>query len=67
MDVSEIRAKLNRLHIERIEAESVGLTACDAYMRDLENEISECLAAYLGAAVTEIAVARAELSGRLEG
>ena len=67
MDVSEIRAKLNRLHIERIEAESVGLTACAAYMRDLENDISECRAAYLGAVVTEIAVARAELSGRLEG
>lgn len=67
MDPSEIRAQLNRLHLERLEAESVGLTACEAYMRDLENEISECRAAFVGAAVTELAVARAELSGRLVG
>jgi hypothetical protein len=45
----------------------VGLTACEAYMRDLENEISQCRAAFVGAAVTELAVARAELAGRLIG
>ena len=36
-------------------------------MTDLENEISETRAAFVGAAVTEIAIARGELSGRLFG
>jgi hypothetical protein len=36
-------------------------------MQDLQDEISECCATFLGAAVTEIAVARAKLSGRLVG
>jgi hypothetical protein len=67
MYTSEIRARLDRLHVERLEAEFAGLTACEAYMRDLENEISECRAAFVGAAVTEIAVARGELYGRLLG
>jgi hypothetical protein len=67
MDPAEIRAHLRRLRQERLEAESVGLTACDAYLRSLETETSEWLAAYVGASVTELAVARAELSGRLIG
>jgi len=67
MNTSELRAHLNRLQLERLEAESVGLTACEAYMQDLEDEISECRAAFVGAAVTELAIARAELSGRLVG
>jgi hypothetical protein len=67
MYASEIRARLNRLSLERLEAETVGLTACEAYMQDLEEEISQCRAAFVGAAVTEIAVARSELSGRLLG
>jgi hypothetical protein len=67
MYASEIRAQLDRLHLERLEAEAAGLTRCAAYMADLEGEIVECRAAYVGAAVTEIAIARAELSGRLVG
>jgi hypothetical protein len=67
MNASEIRAHLNRLHLERLDAEAVGLAACQAYMQDLEDEISECRAAFVGVAVTEIAVARGELSGRLLG
>jgi hypothetical protein len=67
MYTSEIRAHLNRLHLERLEAESAGLGANEAYMADLDNEISECRAALVGAAVTEIAIARAELSGQLTG
>jgi hypothetical protein len=67
MYASQIRAHLERLNLERLEAESVGLTACRAYMKDLDEEISECRAAFVGAAVTEIAVARGELSGRLLG
>lgn len=67
MNTSELRAHLSRLQLERLEAASVGLTACEAYMQDLEDEISECRAAFVGAAVTELAIARAELSGRLVG
>jgi hypothetical protein len=67
MYTSEIRAQLDRLNQERLEAEATGLTRCAAYMADLEEEIAECRAAYVGAAVTEIAIARAELSGRLVG
>jgi hypothetical protein len=67
MYASEIRAQLNRLYLERLEAESAGLSKCAAYMSDLEDEISDYRAAFLGAAVTEIAIARADLSGRLIG
>ena len=38
-----------------------------AYMDDLEHEISCCRGAYVGAAVTEIAVLRGVLSGPLSG
>jgi hypothetical protein len=64
---AELRARLDRLHLERLEAESVGLTRCRPYMEDLEQEISECRAALAGATVTDIAVARAELYGPLVG
>jgi hypothetical protein len=67
MYVTELRARLTQLQAERVDAEEIGLTACDAYIRDLDAEISECRAAFVGAAVTEIAVARAELSGRPAG
>lgn len=67
MYASEIRAHLTRLQLERIEADAVGLTNCEAYMADLDDEISLCRAVFVGAAVTEIAVARGELSQRLYG
>jgi hypothetical protein len=67
MNASDLRAHLARLQLERVEADAVGLTGCESYMADLEEEISLCRAAFVGAAVTEIAVARAELSGRLAG
>jgi hypothetical protein len=67
MTASEIRAQLHRLHWEMLEAESAGLGACAAYMRDLQNEISECRAALVGASVIELAVARAERAGPLVG
>jgi hypothetical protein len=67
MYASELRDRLSRLHSERREAEAHGLGDCGAYMRDLTREISECQAAFVGAAVSEIAVARAEIMGRLVG
>jgi hypothetical protein len=67
METTQIRAHLQLLELERFEAQSAGLDRNEAYMRDLHSEISEARAAYLGAAVTEIAIARGELYGRLFG
>jgi hypothetical protein len=67
MNSHELRVRLDELALERLEAESAGLTACESYMKDLENEICECRVALVGAAVTEIAVARAEFYGSLQG
>ena len=67
MNASDLRTHLTRLQLERIDADEVGLARCEAYMTDLDDEISLCRAALAGAAVTEIAVARGELSGRLVG
>ena len=67
MYASEIRARLDRLGLEVLEAHSSGLTASEAYMKDLEEEISQCRAALAGASVTELAIARAELHGPLVG
>jgi hypothetical protein len=67
MYASEIRARLDELHLERLQAEAVGLGRNAASMSDLEDEIRHHRAAFVGAAVTEIAVARAELSTRLNG
>jgi hypothetical protein len=67
MYASELRARLSRLHSERRAAEAHGLADCEAYMRDLTQEITECQAAFVGAAVSELAVERAEVMGRLVG
>ena len=67
MNSSQIRAQLARLELELIGAEKVGLTTNETYMADLEEEIFECRAVLALAAVTELAVARAEESGRLLG
>lgn len=63
----EIRARLARLEFERIDAEEVGLTQNETYMADLEEEIFEWRAVLVLTAVTELAVARAEVDGRLDG
>jgi hypothetical protein len=60
---AELRAHLNDLFREWVLAEATGLVDCEAYMADLVAEIVECRLAFLAAAVTEIAVLRAELSG----
>jgi len=59
----EIQIRLKELHAERLLAASEGLAANPLYMADLEDEIIELSAAYVGAAVTEIATLRAALSG----
>ena len=63
----DLRVRLDELRAERLLAWSHGLTANPAYMVDLDDEIAEAAAAYVGAAVTEMATLRAELFGPQEG
>jgi hypothetical protein len=63
MSVDETRSQLLQLHEERALAVENGLEGCEAYMADLEQDISIWRAAYLTAAVTEIASFRAQLGG----
>jgi hypothetical protein len=67
MNPSHIRVQLARLQLERLDAQDVGLTGNDTYMADLEEEIFETRAILELAAITELAVARAQASGRLLG
>jgi hypothetical protein len=64
---AEIRMRLQQLAVERLEAEASGLDRDTAYMADLEEEVANCRAAFVGAAVTEIATLRGELFGRDQG
>ena len=48
-------------------ADWAGLSSNREYMDDLEDEISGCRDAFVGAAVTEIASLRGALGGRLSG
>jgi len=64
---TEVKRHLDLLHEERLLAVEIGLAADGAYMADLEEEITACRAAYIGAAVTEIATMRASLSEPLLG
>jgi hypothetical protein len=58
---------LRQLQAERALALIEGLEANAAYMADLDDEITATRFAYVGAAVTEIASLRAELSGPQRG
>ena len=64
---TDVKHHLDLLHEERLLAIEIGLAADGAYMADLDEEIAACKAAYVGAAVTEIASIRADLSGALVG
>jgi hypothetical protein len=64
---SAIAARLELLQVERLTAEFAGLGGCAEYMSDLEDEIAECRHEYVCAAVTEIALLRAELTKPLRG
>ena len=64
---ASLRDELHELDAELAAARRSGLAANDAYMADLALEMAITEAAYVGAAVTEIAVLRAELDGPLAG
>ena len=63
MTTSEIRSRLSALTDEHAAAIAWGADAIPAYIDDLQREIEAVRAAYVGAAVTEIASFRAVLSG----
>jgi hypothetical protein len=67
LTATDVKRHLELLHEERQLAIEIGLAADGAYMADLDEEIVACRAAYVGAAVTEIASMRAALSGPLLG
>jgi hypothetical protein len=63
MTAHEIHNQLLELRAERALAEQTGVAHIASYMEDLERDIQRSRAAYVGAAVTEIASLRAELGG----
>ena len=63
MSAIEMHGHLQQLQAERALALIEGLGGNAAYMADLDDEIAATRSAYVGAAVTEIASLRAELSG----
>jgi hypothetical protein len=63
MSAIEMHDHLQQLQAERALALIEGLGVNAAYMADLDDDIAAARFAYVGAAVTEIASLRAELSG----
>jgi hypothetical protein len=59
----DLRDHLMQLHAERALAVLEGLNRNAAFISDLDDELAATREAYIGAAVTEIATLRAELSG----
>ena len=64
---AELKQRLELLESERALAGLNGLAENQLYATDLEDEAAVIRAAYIGAAVTEIATLRAEISGPLHG
>lgn len=67
MSAHTLQTHLQQLQAERQLAWIEGLAGDSAYMADLNGEIEAARHAYIGAAVTEIATLRAELSGAQVG
>ena len=64
MSAHDLHNQLLELRAERALAEETGVAHIRSYMDDLERDIARSHAAFVGAAVTEIASLRGELSGR---
>ena len=67
MTAVDLRLQLHRLMAERLDAADAGLAANATYMADLERDVVGTTQAYVGLAVTDLAVLRADLSGRQFG
>jgi len=63
MSAHDLHNHLLELHAERALAQETGVAEIASYMDDLERDIARSHAAFVGAAVTEIATLRAQLSG----
>jgi hypothetical protein len=66
-DPADARQQLELLRIEHKLAVSIGLDSDPEYMADLERQLTIWEAAWVGAAVTELAVTRAQTRGRQLG
>jgi hypothetical protein len=64
MSAHDLHNQLLELRAERALAEETGVAHIRSYMADLERDIARSQAAYVGAAVTELATFRGELDGR---
>ena len=64
---TDARERLHLLFEERRLALQTSLAADPHYMADLDDEITTCRAAWVGAALTEIATLRGQLNGPLNG
>ena len=64
---ADLQIRLRALESERATAVLNGLAENGLYMTDLDTEVEATRAAYIGAAVTEIATLRAMLDGPLRG
>jgi hypothetical protein len=67
MSAADIRIHLRDLQLERLEAESTGLTNNRIYMADLESEQVEYQQALVDAAIDEVLKLRSDLSRRQYG
>ena len=67
MSATAVLHHLEELVTERATAWLYGLDGDASYMADLDDEIAETRAAYVGSAVTEIAMLRASFDGTLQG
>ncbi|MBW3653769.1 MAG: hypothetical protein KY433_09290 [Actinobacteria bacterium] len=66
-DPAAARERLELLRIEHELAVAVGLDADPRYMADLQQQLQIWEAAWVGAAVTQLAVRQAQTRGRQEG
>lgn len=66
-DPSRVREHLDLLRLEHELAVSIGLDADPVYMADLQHQLATWEAAWVLAAVTQIAVSRAARRGRAHG
>jgi hypothetical protein len=67
MSAAEIRTHLRALQLERLDAESVGLTENRVYMADLESERTTYQRELAHAAIEEVLALRSDLSWRQHG
>lgn len=67
MSATDLHTRLMDLESERALAHLNGVAGIELYMDDLEREIERSRQALIGAAVTEIASFRAQLSGPQHG